>query len=182
MLSCTDLLLKLHHFHEALRAGGQGGAHLLHHGLDTMKVDASGRARLDFCSWTEPQSYNHPMDPHDRPAAEREKLRVETPDLTQVPADRGSVLLLMITNTLISGQCLYEPVTRLSNTSGLNSLARQSTFPHIMVLLLQKILPHRTGIINLHKVSHNTDRKSGQSERFAGMMEVFSLVTAKTRK
>lgn len=74
----TDLLLKLHHFHEVLSPGGEGGAHLLHHGLDTMKVDASVQAGLELCSRTKPQSDDHLTDSHSRPAAEREQLSEDT--------------------------------------------------------------------------------------------------------
>ncbi len=79
-----DLLLVLHQFHEVLRSWWKGGAHLLHHGLHSLKVNAWVYTRPTLSVLEHLQSHTHMSDSHRWAATEREQLyRDTTPMLSR---------------------------------------------------------------------------------------------------
>ncbi len=73
-----DLLLALHQFHEVLRSWWKGGAHLLHHGLHTLKVNAWIYSRPTLSVLEHLLSHTHMGDSHRGAATEREQLYGDT--------------------------------------------------------------------------------------------------------
>lgn len=73
-----DLLLTLHQLHEVLCSWWKGGAHLLHHGLHTVKVNAWVYTRPTLSVREHLQFHTHMGDGHRRAATEREQLYGDT--------------------------------------------------------------------------------------------------------
>lgn len=73
-----DLLLALHQLHEVLCSWWKGGAHLLHHSLHTLKVDAWVCTRATLSVLERLQSHTHMGDSHRGAATERKQLYGDT--------------------------------------------------------------------------------------------------------